>query len=108
MSDENKYAWRITNHSTGEIVEIEPSYKSTDEALQAARKYAFREFEAEHEITVVILDEGNQIVSETNVVAHYKSAKKSRPTKSNGANLGFEEKMWRAAAPARYGHLHEA
>jgi len=101
MSNENKYAWRITICNTGEIIEIEPSYKSKDEALLAARKYAVRELESEHEITVVILDDGKQISSETNVVAHYKSAKKSRPTKSNGANLGFEEKLWRAADKLR-------
>ncbi len=101
MSDENKYAWRITNHHTGEIIEIEPSYKSTDEALQAARKYAVRKFESEHKITVVVLDGDNQIISETDIVDHYKFSKKSRARKSNGANLGFEEKMWQAADKLR-------
>jgi len=107
MSDENKYAWRITIHNTAEILETEPSYKSKDEALLAARKYAVRELESEHEITVVILDDDKQISSETNVVAHYESAKKSRPIKSNGANLGFEEKLWQAADRLR-GHMDPA
>jgi len=107
MNVDNRYAWRITNHNTGEILETEPSYKSTDEALQGARKYAIRELESEHKITVVVLDGDKQVSSETNVVAHYESAKKNRTRKSNGANLGFEEKMWQAADKLR-GHMDAA
>ena len=101
MTDENKYAWRIINRSTGDIVESEPSYKSKDEALLAARKYAVRELEPKHEIAVVVLDGDKQISSETSVVAHYELADRNRARKSNGANLGFEEKLWRAADKLR-------
>lgn len=101
MNADNRYAWRITIRNTGEILEIEPSYKSIDEALLAARKFAVRELESEHEITIVILDKDKQVCSETSVVAHYRTIKKSRTQKSNGANLGFEEKMWQAADKLR-------
>jgi len=101
MNADNRYAWRITNHNTSEILETEPSYTSRDEALLAARKYAVREIESEHEITVVVLDGEKQVSSETNVVANYQTTKRSRSVKSNGANLGFEEKLWRAADKLR-------
>lgn len=101
MSDESKYAWRITVRNTGEILQTEPSFTSKDEALLAARQYAIREIESEHEITVVILDGEKQVSSETNVVANYQTTKRSRSAKSNGANLGFEEKLWRAADKLR-------
>lgn len=101
MNDENKYAWRITIRNTGEILEAEPIYKSKDEALLAARKYAVHELEPKHEITVAVLDDDKQISSETNLVGHYASADRNRARKSNGANLGFEEKLWRAADKLR-------
>jgi len=101
MSDESKYAWRIAVRNTGEIVETEPSYTSKDEAILAARRYAVREMESEHEITVIILDGDTQVSSETNIVGNYQTATRSRSTKSNGANLGFEEKLWRTADKLR-------
>ena len=70
MSDESKYAWRITVRNTGEILETDPNYTSNDEALLAARKYAIRQIEPEHEITIAILDGEKQVSSETNTVAN--------------------------------------
>ncbi|WP_332445708.1 class I SAM-dependent DNA methyltransferase [Dehalococcoides mccartyi] len=101
MSNESKYAWRITVRNTGEILQTEPSFTSADEALLAARKYALREIETEHEITIVVLNGEKQVSSETNVVTNYQTTKRIRSTKSNGANLGFEEKLWRAADKLR-------
>ena len=107
MNNESKYAWRITNRHTGDIVESVPSYQSQDEALREARKYASREYKGEHEIIVVVLDGERQMFSEKYTVSDFASVKKNRARRSNGANLGFEEKMWQAADKLR-GHMDPA
>jgi len=112
MEQQTSYSWRIQVRSTGEIIETDPGFASTEEAIQAAKNYAARNVEATSNLTITILDDKKEVASKLEdvkadeLVARAGKSMKSRRTvrKSNGANLGFEEKLWQAADRLR-GHM---
>ena len=81
------------------------SFVSTEEAIEAAKKYAARNVEATGNLTIIILDDKKEVASKLedvkadDLVTRAGKSMKNRRTvrKSNGANLGFEEKLWQAA-----------
>lgn len=115
MEQRTSYSWRIQVHSTGEIIETDPSFASTEEAIEAAKKYTARNVEATSNLTITILDDKKEVVSKLEdveadeLVTRARKLMKNRRAvqKSNGANLGFEEKLWQAADRLR-GHMDPA
>ena len=61
-----------------------------------------RNYDAESNVSIVITNNENQEVSEKqkfkvgDILESQKRAKRSKRSRSNGANLGFEEKLWQA------------